>query len=235
MFQDKVVVITGAAKGIGRQTAIQFKEAGAKVCIFDVLDNDYFIGDLANQKDIDRFVAKVIAEFGYVDYIVHNALPVMVGLENGSYDQFMNALQVGVAAPFYLTQQLLPYMRKDAAIVNISSTRYAQSQANTESYAAAKGGISALTHAMAVSLAGKVRVNAIAPGWINTTEEEFAGEDTEQIPVKRIGTPTDIANLILFLCSKQSSFINGEIITADGGMNKQMIYHGEFGWEYQLN
>ncbi|MBD3948256.1 SDR family oxidoreductase [Tuanshanicoccus lijuaniae] len=233
MFNEKVVVITGAAKGIGRQTAKQFKAAGAHVCIFDKLENDYFVGDLANREDIERFVSKVVEEFGCIDYIIHNALPLTVGLNNGSYDEFMHALQVGVAAPYYLTQQFVPYFNDGAAIVNVSSSRYAQSQANTESYAAAKGGISALTHAMAISLAGKVRVNAVAPGWINTTNDALSLADTEQIPVKRVGKPEDIANLILFLCSQQSAFINGETITADGGMNKQMIYHGEHGWDYQ--
>ena len=106
------------------------------------------------------------------------------------------------------------------------------SQPQTESYSAAKGGIAALTHALAVSLAGKVRVNSVSPGWIDTFDTVYSGPDAAQQLVGRVGNPMDIANMILFLCSDKAGFITGENICIDGGMTKLMIYHGEHGWTY---
>ena len=106
------------------------------------------------------------------------------------------------------------------------------SQPQTESYSAAKGGIAALTHSMAVSLAGKARVNSISPGWINTTDNVIDGADATQQPVGRVGKPEDIAEMVMFLCSGKAGFITGENICIDGGMTKLMIYHGEYGWIY---
>lgn len=107
------------------------------------------------------------------------------------------------------------------------------SQPNTESYTAAKGGISALTHALAVSLSGKVRVNSISPGWIDTSGSEFFGSDKTQHPAGRVGTPRDIADMVIYLCSEKAGFITGENITIDGGMTKLMIYHNDCGWRYE--
>ena len=154
----------------------------------------------------------------------------MKGIDSCSYDEFNYALRVGVTAPFYLSKLFLPYFSKDGAIVNISSSRDRMSQPYTESYTAAKGGISALTHALAVSLAGRVRVNSISPGWIDTDFTVYTGADAVQQPVHRVGTPLDIANMVLFLCSDKAGFITGENICIDGGMTKQMIYSGDYGW-----
>ena len=118
-------------------------------------------------------------------------------------------------------------------MINLSSSGDRMSQPQTESYTAAKGGIAALTHALAMSLAGKVRVNSISPGWIETEDAIYEGADALQQPVGRVGTPMDVAAMILFLCSDQAGFITGENICIDGGMTKQMIYHGEHGWEYR--
>ena len=107
------------------------------------------------------------------------------------------------------------------------------SQPQTESYTAAKGGISALTHAMAVSLAGKVRVNSISPGWIETGDTVWTGPDADQQPAGRVGNPLDIANMVRFLCSDKAGFITGENICIDGGMTRQMIYHNDFGWTFE--
>ena len=155
----------------------------------------------------------------------------MCGIENGSYEEFEYALKVGVSAPFYLSKLFLEYFRDGASIVNISSSRDRMSQPQTESYTAAKGGISALTHALAVSLSGKVRVNSISPGWIDTAYTVYDGADATQQPVGRVGNPDDIANMVMFLCSDMAGFITGENICIDGGMTKQMIYHGDFGWK----
>ena len=229
---DKVVIITGGANGIGKSLSRSFAEKGDHVCIFDKEPNDYFIGDLAKQKDIDAFVHKVINDYGKVDVLINNAAPLMKGLEECSYEQFNQALLVGVTAPFYLTKSFLPYFTEKAVIINLSSTRERMSQPYTESYSAAKGGIGALTHAMAISLAGRFRVNSVAPGWINTSNEPFTKADHLQHPVKRIGTPADIVNVIQFLCSDQAGFITGQTITVDGGMSKQMIYSGDNGWQF---
>ena len=230
MFQNKVAVITGGAQGIGKCIAEEFMKNGASVCIIDKQPNDCFIGDLAEEETLVRFVDKVIAEHGKVDYLINNALPLMKGISQCSYEEFNYALRVGVTAPFYLTKLFLPHFAPDAAIVNISSSRDRMSQPQTESYTAAKGGISALTHALAVSLRGKVRVNSISPGWIDTAYTEYPGADAAQHPAGRVGNPLDIANMVLYLCSNKAGFITGENICIDGGMTKQMIYHNDFGW-----
>ena len=193
-------------------------------------DNPYFVGDLADKETLETFAQKVISDYGHIDYLINNALPLRLGIHEASYDQFEYALRVGVTAPFYLSKLFLPYFRENAAIINISSSRDRMSQPETESYTAAKGGISALTHAMAVSLGNTVRVNSISPGWIDTDYTEYEGPDALQQPVGRVGNPLDIANIVLFLCSDKAGFITGENICIDGGMTKQMIYHGEFGW-----
>lgn len=156
----------------------------------------------------------------------------MKGIEECSYEEFNYALKVGVAAPFMLTKLFLPYFNEGASVINISSSRDRMSQPQTESYSAAKGGIAALTHALSVSLAGKVRVNSISPGWIETHGEVWTGADAVQQPAGRVGVPEDIANMILYLASDKAGFITGENICIDGGMTKLMIYHNDHGWSY---
>lgn len=233
MFQDKVAVVTGGAKGIGRAITEEFRKAGARVCVIDLLPGVYYTGDLADQAVLEDFARKVIADYGHVDYLIHNALPLMKGIDTCTYEEFNYALRVGVTAPFYLTKLFAPHFAPGAAIVNISSSRDRMSQPQTESYTAAKGGISALTHALAVSLAGKVRVNSISPGWIDTDYTVYEGPDAYQQPAGRVGNPMDIANMVLYLCSDKAGFITGENICIDGGMTRQMIYHNEFGWKLQ--
>ena len=230
MFDNRIAVVTGGASGIGKVIAEQFQAAGARVCIIDVLPNDYFVGDLADQAVLEAFARKVIDQYGRVDYLVHNAKPLTRGIQDCSYAEFNYALRVGITAPFYLTKLFAPYFSPDGAVVNISSSRDRMSQPQTESYTAAKGGIHALTHALAVSLAGKVRVNSISPGWIDTEGTHYTGPDAIQQPAGRVGTPMDIANMVLYLCSDKAGFITGENICIDGGMTRQMIYHNDFGW-----
>ena len=203
-FQDKVVVVTGGAQGIGKCICQEFEKAGAKVCMIDLQENAYFQGDISDKETLERFVDKVIADYGHVDYLINNALPIMKGINEASYEDFEYALKVGVTAPFYLTKLFMPYF--------------------------AEGGSAALTHALAVSLAGKVRVNSISPGWIDTDYTVYEGADAAQQPAGRVGNPLDIANMVLFLCSDKAGFITGENICIDGGMTKQMIYHGDHGW-----
>ena len=252
-FHGKTVVITGGANGIGRCIAETFLDKGALVAIIDTDEANgarleakyesklmFFAGDVGEEKVLDAFVEAVLSRFHKINYIINNAMRSKGGiLSCCGYGDFEYALRVGVMAPYYLTMKLKDKFEPDAAIVNISSSRSGQSQPDTESYTAAKGGIAALTHALSVSLAGIARVNAIAPGWIDTSKQheglpvlQHSAPDHNQHPVRRIGRPEDIAKLTLFLCSEDAGFITGQEIFADGGMSKLMIYHGDFGWTY---
>ncbi len=259
MFQDKVCVVTGGALGIGRCLVREFVKAGSKVAFIDINKEAgeenlayikegggqaiFFHGDIAEEQTLHSFADLVIGQYGKLDYLINNACISKGGLLTPcSYEDFNYVLRVGVSAPYMLTQLFLPYFSKGAAIINISSSRAYMSQANTESYTAAKGGIAALTHAMAVSLAGRVRVNSIAPGWIDTGKyhkkdyiPQYTAGDLAQHPSNRVGEPMDIARLVMFLCDERNSFVNGENIMVDGGMSKLMIYTGDNGWEYKAN
>ena len=232
-FKEKIAVITGGAHGIGKCIADEFQKCGAIPCVIDKTPGEYYVGDISDKSVLESFAKQVIARFGHVDYLINNALPLMKGIDACSYEEFQYALSVGVTAPFYLSKLFSPYFAKGASIVNISSSRDRMSQPQTESYSAAKGGIAALTHAMAVSFAGRVRVNSISPGWIEVNGEVYDGPDAVQ-PVGRVGEPSDIANMVLFLCSEKAGFITGENICIDGGMTHQMIYHGDNGWTLKV-
>ena len=233
MFQNKVVVITGGARGIGACIAQQFRAAGAKVHIIDKIPGDHYVGDIADKTVLENFAAQVLAESGHIDILVNNALPIMRGIDSCTYEEFSYAMAVGVTAPFYLTKLFAPHFAPGGSILNISSSRDRMSQPQTESYTAAKGGIAALTHALAVSLGPKVRVNSISPGWIDTAYTVYDGPDATQQPAGRVGNPMDIANMALFLCSEKAGFITGENICIDGGQTKLMIYHGDHGWKLE--
>lgn len=233
IFQDKVVVVTGGAQGIGKCIADEFRKEGAAVCIIDKQEGNHFVGDISRKETLEEFAKFVIEKYGKVDVIVNNALPIMRGIDQCTYEEFQYALSVGVTAPFYLVKLFAEYLGANASIINISSSRDRMSMPQTESYTAAKGGIAALTHALAVSLAGKARVNSISPGWIDTDYTVYTGPDATQQPAGRVGNPLDIANMVLFLCSEKAGFITGENICIDGGMTKQMIYHGDNGWKLE--
>lgn len=256
MFTDKVAVITGGALGIGKSITQEFAKEGARVAFIDVnleageetkkgiLENGgdvlFFFGDLSNEQTLKDFAKNVIERYGHIDYLINNAMISNKGiLSDCGYEDFNKVLHIGITAPYMLTKLFLPYFTAGGAVVNISSTRAFQSQRDTESYTAAKGGITALTHALAVSLAGKVRVNSIAPGWIDTGSTydknyipEYSDADKNQHPSVRVGHPTDIVRTVFFLCNEDNSFINGQNISVDGGMSKLMIYTEDQGWHY---
>ena len=255
---DHHAIVTGGANGIGRCIAEYFAKAGAFVFVFDIdeksglalldkyPDNMCFLcGDSAKKADIDSIVHYQEMP---VHFVVNNACISRKGiLSNCSYEDFEYVQRVGVTAPYYLVSQLYKknVLPKGASIVNIASTRGFQSQSDTESYSAAKGGILALTHALSVSLAGHARVNAISPGWIDTsafhenktpdnTPTEHSIEDKQQHPAGRVGRPEDIAEMVMFLCDNdKAGFITGENIIVDGGMSKLMVYNEDRGWKYE--
>ena len=231
MFKDKIIVITGGAGGIGKCITEEFEKNGARVCVIDCTEGSHYVGDIGDKETLEDFARTVIEQYGRVDVLVNNAPPAMRGIDECSWEQFQAALSVGVTAPFYLSKLFAPYFAPGASIINISSSRDRMSQPQTESYTAAKGGIAALTHALAVSFAGKVRVNSISPGWIDTAYTVYEGPDAVQQPAGRVGNPLDIANMVLFLASDKAGFITGENICIDGGQTKLMIYHGDHGWQ----
>lgn len=233
-FKHKVAIITGGARGIGKCIADEFRAAGACVYVIDKQEGEHFVGDISCKEVLEAFVSRILSDHDKVDYIINNALPPMKGIDECSFEEFQYALSVGVTAPFYLVKLLASHLSENASIVNISSSRDRMSQPQTESYTAAKGGISALTHALAVSLAGKARVNSISPGWIDTANSTLTRSDAEQQPAGRVGNPMDIANMVLFLCSDKAGFITGENICIDGGMTRLMIYNGDNGWKLEL-
>ena len=233
MFKDKVVVVTGGANGIGRCIADEFHKQGAVVYVIDKQEGEHFVGDISKKEVLEAFASEVLSKHDKVDIIINNALPLMKGIDECSYEEFQYALSVGVTAPFYLVKLFMSHLADGASIINISSSRDRMSQPQTESYTAAKGGIAALTHALAVSLSGKARVNSISPGWIDTAYTVYEGPDAIQQPSGRVGNPMDIAHMVLFLCSNKAGFITGENICIDGGMTKQMIYHGDCGWNLE--
>ena len=231
-FKDKVIIVTGGANGIGKCIADEFRAAGAIVHVIDKQEyGDHFVGDIAKKEVLETFVAEILKKHDKVDCIINNALPLMKGIDECTYEEFQYAMSVGVTAPFYLVKLLQPHLAAGASVINISSSRDRMSQPQSESYTAAKGGIAALTHSLAVSLAGKARVNSISPGWIDTTGTTYSGPDAVQQPAGRVGTPQDIAGMVLFLCSEKAGFITGENICIDGGMTRLMIYHGDHGWK----
>ena len=232
-FSDKVVIVTGGANGIGKCVADVFRAQGAIVYVIDIAEGPHFIGDISKKEVLEAFTAEILSRHDKVHCIINNALPLMKGIDLCTYEEFQYALSVGVAAPFYLAKLLQDHLAEGASIVNISSSRDRMSQPQTESYTAAKGGIAALTHALAISLAGRVRVNSISPGWIDTSDTVYEGPDATQQPVGRVGHPMDVANMVLFLCSDKAGFITGENICIDGGMTKQMIYHGDHNWKFE--
>ena len=231
---NKIVVVTGGAHGIGKCVVDEFRKNNDTVEVIDIKEGNHFVGDISKKEVLEAFATEVIKKYGRVDCIINNAIPLMKGLGDCTWEEFQHALSVGVTAPFYLVKLLSPYLSKGASIVNISSSRDRLSQPQTESYTAAKGGIAALTHALAISLSGKARVNSISPGWIDTEHKEYEGADALQQPAGRVGNPMDIANMVLFLCSEKAGFISGENICIDGGMTRQMIYHNDNGWTLNL-
>ena len=254
-FTHKVCVITGGANGIGKCLVQQFIKKGSRVAFIDtdqksgqLLQQEitnaggeavFFYGDIAEEQVLIDFSNQIINKYKNIDYIINNAMLTKKGiLSDCSYEDFNYVLRIGITAPYMLCKLFKNNLAENASIVNICSTRARMSQMDTESYSAAKGGILSLTHALAVSLAGKARVNSVSPGWIDVDEgEKYSGKhsknDRQQHTAGRVGIPLDIVNAVMFLCEERNSFINAQDIVVDGGMTKLMIYNDDFDWKYR--
>ncbi|WYQ41129.1 SDR family oxidoreductase [Bacillus sp. FSL W7-1321] len=240
-MEEKRVVVTGGASGIGKAIALAFAQKGALVFILDKeealfqkwsekAENIVFIQtDVKEERDIKAAFATIASQSGPVDILINNAgVSTFTPLFELSVEEWDNVLNTNLRSVFLASKEAALHMQptgKPASIINISSTRARMSESNSEAYAASKGGVEALTHALALSLAEKnIAVNAIAPGWIHTTNDALREIDHEQHPSKRVGTPEDIANACLFLADERNRFINGETIVIDGGMTRKMMY-----------
>ncbi|GAB3199825.1 NAD(P)-dependent dehydrogenase (short-subunit alcohol dehydrogenase family) [Pontibacter aydingkolensis] len=254
-YKSKTVLITGGAQGIGLGMAEAFTREGAAVIITDVDQEagkeavkrlqqgkgniEFILCDVSAEHEVVALMEKVGEKYGLLDVLVNNAGiadPFMGNLQEMLMSEFDKIMAVNLRGPVMCAKYSLPLLKKSGypVILNISSTRAFMSEPNTFAYSASKGGLEALTHSLAISLAvDRIRVNAIAPGWIETGDwqkksqkykPQHSKEDKEQHPVGRVGTPEDIAEAALYLCSAKAGFITGQSITIDGGMTVKMIY-----------
>lgn len=246
---ERVALVTGGARGIGRGIVQHLAGEGWRVAFCDrdlpvgeALANTgggkllFVPADVASEVDIERVVRDVVAWGGRLDAVINNAGvadPESGPIEALSLEQWQRRLDVNLTGPFLATKHSVPHLRKSrGTIVNMASTRALQSEPDTEAYAATKGGLVALTHALAISLGPDIRVNCISPGWIDTRAHQgtsgevppLAQSDHRQHPAGRVGLPEDIAALVAFLISPKAGFITGQNFVADGGMVRKMIY-----------
>ena len=225
-FQNKVAVVTGGARGIGKCIAETFAASGATVCVIDCLDNDYFVGDLADKATLEAFSKKVTNDYGQVDFLINNAPPKSCGITSCSYEEFEYAQRVGVTAPFYLSKLFSPYFADGASIVNISSLSAYTSSVNRGEYCISKAGSSMITTLFADRLAEHgITVNEIRPGIIATdmtsqVKDKYDGLiEGGLLPIKRWGRPEDIARAVLALCDGSLPYMTGQSINIDGGFH----------------
>ncbi|VVN00280.1 SDR family oxidoreductase [Pseudomonas fluorescens] len=243
----RVALVTGAARGIGLGIAAWLISEGWQVVLTDldrvrgskvakVLgENAWFIAmDVSNEGQVALGVAEVLGQFGRLDALVSNAAvadPHNITLESLDLAYWNRVLAVNLSGPMLLAKHCAPYLRAHSgAIVNLASTRAGQSEPDTEAYAASKGGLLALTHALAISLGPEIRVNAVSPGWIDARDpavrraEPLTEADHAQHPAGRVGTVEDVAAMVAWLLSKNAGFVTGQEFVVDGGMTKKMIY-----------
>ncbi len=251
-LQGKVAIVTGGGQGIGKAIAKRFLEENSKVVIAEIdaeagretaaqlhhLGEIQFIEtDVSQEESVKSLIEAVVRDLGRIDILVNNAAlaaPENPPVEELSLAEWNQTLAVNLTGVFLCTKYTVPHLRKTkGAIVNIASTRALMSEANTEAYSTTKGGVLALTHALANSLGPEIRVNCISPGWIAVSEwqkqavrhpAELTEKDHQQHPVGRVGKPEDVAALAAYFVSPEASFITGANFIVDGGMSKKMIY-----------
>lgn len=246
----KVVIVTGGAQGIGKGVSARLLADGYGVVIADsdaeagretlgeLGGASWFVAaDVADEASVAACVAAAVANGGRLDAVVNNAgvaRAPRVPVEQLTLESWNRQLGVNLTGAFLMAKHAAPHLRATrGAIVNVASTRALQSEANTEAYSASKGGLVALTHALAVSLGPEVRVNCVSPGWIdvsswqkraNRKQVALSAADHAQHPAGRVGTPADIAAMVAFLLSEAAGFVTGQNFVVDGGMTKKMIY-----------
>ena len=246
MFENQTVIITGAAQGIGKELAISYAEKGAAVVMADIqadighelcsqltkdgLKSIFVPTDVKKEKDIQHLMTTAVQQFGKINILINNA-----GVFNpvSPYDmtieQFDHVLTTNLRSVFLCSREAAKFMRLNesgGSIVSMASTRAFMSEPHTESYAASKGGIISLTHALATSFApDRIRVNCISPGWIETGDyNQLRPIDHQQHFSRRVGTPSDIVRACFYLTDEHNDFVTGTNLTVDGGMTKKMIY-----------
>jgi NAD(P)-dependent dehydrogenase (short-subunit alcohol dehydrogenase family) len=234
----KTVIVTGAAKGIGRAISLQLLKAGYTVIAADcdaeagrglvtLSDQlDFVAADIRKEPSVQQLIAKALERAPTIYGLVNNAgIGKNRPLTELSLDDWYSVIDTNLTGAFLCAKYAAPHMAEGGAIVNIASTRALMSEPHSEAYAASKGGLVALTHALAISLGPKLRVNAISPGWIETDPQAVHSDaDKAQHPVGRVGTPDDIAQMTAYLLSEASGFITGQNFVIDGGMTKKMMY-----------
>jgi NAD(P)-dependent dehydrogenase (short-subunit alcohol dehydrogenase family) len=247
---SKTAIITGGAQGIGKAIAKAFLEKGWTAVIadtdreageetvreFNILGRiEYIQTDVSNEEQVEKLVELTIKQFERIDALINNAgIAVNKPLETLSLEEWNRVLGINLTGTFLCAKHSSPHLQRNGgSIINIASTRAFMSEASTEAYSASKGGVVALTHALAVSLGPGIRVNCISPGWIETgpwkkksqrNTVDLSEEDHLQHPAGRVGTPEDISSLVLYLVSTEASFLTGSNLIADGGMTRKMIY-----------
>lgn len=250
--EKQVAIVTGGGQGIGKATALKLLQAGYRVAIADIdseagtetaaeyrsLGEICFIStDVADEISVQQMVAQAIAHYGYLDVLVNNAAianPHNTPIEDLDLAQWNRIISTNLTSAFLTTKYAVPHLRsRQGSIINIASTRALMSEPHTEAYSATKGGIVALTHALANSLGPDIRVNCISPGWIavedwkkpSTREApQLTEQDHRQHPAGRVGIPEDIAGMVVYLASEAAGFITGANFVIDGGMTRKMIY-----------
>jgi NAD(P)-dependent dehydrogenase (short-subunit alcohol dehydrogenase family) len=254
-FKNRTALVTGGGQGIGKAIVQAFAHHEANVVIADKdaeagqevvewlskkggnADALHFIEcDVADENSVKQLIQASLDRFGRIDYLINNAglskFTPLLEMNAAQWDEVLNA---NLRGAFLCARYAAPYLKAHAkgVIINIASTRAFMSEPDSEAYAASKGGLVALTHALAVSLGPEVRVNCISPGWIEVRdwkkksqrqEVRHGEEEKRQHPVGRVGEPEDIGRAVVFLCSGEAGFITGENITIDGGMSHRMIY-----------
>ncbi|WP_010479725.1 SDR family oxidoreductase [Thermococcus zilligii] len=252
-FGGKTCIVTGGARGIGAAIAHRFASEGCRTAILDVdeeagrlrekqltsmgLSAKFFRADVSVEGEVSEAIGRVYETFGSIDVLVNNAgIGYGKPLELQTLDEWKRVIDVNLTGPYLCAKHAARYMKgRGGVIINIASTRALQSEPNTEPYSASKGGLLALTHALAMSLAPyRIRVLAVSPGWIDTSEwqipprkPELSPLDHGQHPAGRVGRPEDVAALVAFLASDEAGWMTGVNVVIDGGMTKKMIYIDE--------
>ena len=246
---NKNIIVTGGAQGIGKIISLELVKKGYSVSVFEIdieaveemkAENRsenlaFFHADVSNENEVKEAIKASFHHFGNISGLINNAaINANKPISELALEEWNRVISVNLTGPFLCAKYAAPFLKKSGgSIINLCSTRAFQSEPDTEAYSASKGGIFALTHALAMSLGPQVRVNCISPGWIDVSgiqkkskanQYEFSKEDHAQHPAGRVGKATDIANMVLFLLNPENSFITGQNFFVDGGMTRKMIY-----------